>query len=205
MAAFINPSTEARPGRILSCLSRYATIQYLACVLIGLPQVGGNMPGRGLGERLAVDPKLPSILYFCARSGNGLWKCESPLHFMLMLASLSLPMDSHRLWNNLVQGYQLHLAWCVFSCLFLILASLTACILGTYIQDPSDPNGSTSDIVGVSWVTFDSTSGTAGSATPRIFVGVANLGTESVFVSNDAGATCKAALRSLESLYANLL
>lgn len=32
------------------------------------------MPGRGMGERLAVDPNNPKILYFGARSGNGLWK-----------------------------------------------------------------------------------------------------------------------------------
>ncbi|TDZ15773.1 Xyloglucanase [Colletotrichum orbiculare MAFF 240422] len=37
-------------------------------------KVGGNMPGRGTGERLAVDPKNSNILYFGARSGNGLWK-----------------------------------------------------------------------------------------------------------------------------------
>lgn len=37
-------------------------------------KVGGNMPGRGTGERLAVDPKNSQILYFGARSGNGLWK-----------------------------------------------------------------------------------------------------------------------------------
>ncbi|KAL9109937.1 MAG: hypothetical protein Q9227_005460 [Pyrenula ochraceoflavens] len=32
------------------------------------------MPGRGMGERLAVDPKLNSVIYFGARSGNGLWR-----------------------------------------------------------------------------------------------------------------------------------
>ncbi|KAI9687184.1 MAG: hypothetical protein M1820_010510 [Bogoriella megaspora] len=37
-------------------------------------KVGGNMPGRGMGERLAIDPNLNSILYFGARSGHGLWK-----------------------------------------------------------------------------------------------------------------------------------
>jgi xyloglucan-specific exo-beta-1,4-glucanase len=37
-------------------------------------KVGGNMPGRGMGERLAVDPRNSSIIYFGARSGNGLWK-----------------------------------------------------------------------------------------------------------------------------------
>ncbi|KAI0274685.1 hypothetical protein BC834DRAFT_965184 [Gloeopeniophorella convolvens] len=37
-------------------------------------KVGGNMPGRGVGERLAVDPNSNGILFFGARSGNGLWK-----------------------------------------------------------------------------------------------------------------------------------
>lgn len=32
------------------------------------------MPGRGMGERLAVDPNNNEIIYFGARSGNGLWK-----------------------------------------------------------------------------------------------------------------------------------
>lgn len=32
------------------------------------------MPGRGTGERLAVDPKNSEIIFFGARSGNGLWK-----------------------------------------------------------------------------------------------------------------------------------
>ncbi|PVF96855.1 putative endoglucanase C [Serendipita vermifera] len=35
---------------------------------------GGNMPGRGMGERLAIDPHNNKILYLGARSGNGLWK-----------------------------------------------------------------------------------------------------------------------------------
>uniref|UniRef100_UPI0035941E46 dockerin type I domain-containing protein n=1 Tax=Herbivorax sp. ANBcel31 TaxID=3069754 RepID=UPI0035941E46 len=37
---------------------------------------GGNMPGRSVGERLMVDPNSNNILYFGARSGNGLWKSE---------------------------------------------------------------------------------------------------------------------------------
>ncbi|EAA29333.1 carbohydrate-binding module family 1 protein [Neurospora crassa] len=37
-------------------------------------KVGGNMPGRGMGERLAVDPKNSKIIYFGARSGHGLYK-----------------------------------------------------------------------------------------------------------------------------------
>lgn len=36
--------------------------------------MGGNMPGRGMGERLVIDPNKNSILYLGAPSGNGLWK-----------------------------------------------------------------------------------------------------------------------------------
>lgn len=37
-------------------------------------KVGGNMPGRSMGERLMIDPNKNNILYFGARSGNGLWR-----------------------------------------------------------------------------------------------------------------------------------
>ncbi|KAF3929672.1 hypothetical protein AA313_de0202779 [Arthrobotrys entomopaga] len=37
-------------------------------------KIGGNMPGRGVGERLAIDPHSNNIIYFGASSGNGLWK-----------------------------------------------------------------------------------------------------------------------------------
>ncbi len=62
---------------------------------------------------------------------------------------------------------------------------------GTYVPDPTDTSGYNSDKIGISWVTFDSTSGSSGKATPRIFVGVANNGSDNIFVSNDAGSTCK--------------
>ncbi|GAB3169568.1 cellulose binding domain-containing protein [Myceligenerans halotolerans] len=37
-------------------------------------KVGGNMPGRGMGERLAVDPSDPSVLYLGTEGGHGLWR-----------------------------------------------------------------------------------------------------------------------------------
>lgn len=37
-------------------------------------KVGSNMPGRGMGERLAIDPNDPRVLYLGTRSGNGLWR-----------------------------------------------------------------------------------------------------------------------------------
>jgi chitodextrinase len=57
-------------GAILRSSDKGATWQVTV-----LPfKLGGNMPGRGMGERLAVDPNRNSILYFGAPSGNGLWK-----------------------------------------------------------------------------------------------------------------------------------
>ncbi|HXM57317.1 MAG TPA: xyloglucanase [Candidatus Dormibacteraeota bacterium] len=35
---------------------------------------GGNMPGRSMGERLNIDPNDDRVIYFGARSGNGLWR-----------------------------------------------------------------------------------------------------------------------------------
>ncbi|KAJ7225786.1 hypothetical protein GGX14DRAFT_422376 [Mycena pura] len=43
--------------------------------------------------------------------------------------------------------------------------------------------------VGIAWVTFDTTSGTSGSPTPRIFVGVANLGSTNIYMTTNAGST----------------
>ncbi|NNC10355.1 xyloglucanase [Planctomonas sp. JC2975] len=37
-------------------------------------KVGGNMPGRGMGERLQIDPNASSVLYYGAESGQGLWR-----------------------------------------------------------------------------------------------------------------------------------
>jgi hypothetical protein len=37
---------------------------------------GGNMPGRGMGERLAVDPHDNATVYLGAPNGNGLWRSQ---------------------------------------------------------------------------------------------------------------------------------
>jgi len=63
-------SWESSNGYILRSTDRGDTWQETE-----LPfKVGGNMPGRSMGERLQIDPNDNSILYFGARSGNGLWK-----------------------------------------------------------------------------------------------------------------------------------
>ncbi|KAI1817251.1 glycoside hydrolase family 74 protein [Poronia punctata] len=119
-------------------------------------KVGGNMPGRGMGERLAVDPANSNIVYFGARSGNGLWKSK----------------DGGESFEK--------------------VDSFTA--KGTFIPDPNDASGYNSDMQGLAFVTFDSTSETLGDvgATARIFVGTADNETDSVWVTEDAGETWSA-------------
>jgi len=68
-----------------------------------------------------------------------------------------------------------------------MLLYLTICP-GSYAPDSTDSSGIGSDLQGIAWITFDSTSGALGATTPRIFVGTAEK-TTSVYVSNDAGAT----------------
>lgn len=109
------------------------------------------MPGRGMGERLAVDPANSNILYFGARSGNGLWKSTDG------------------------------------GATFAKVSSFTA--KGSFAPDPSDVNGYNNDPQGLTFVTFDSTSGTTSGATSRIFVGTADNTTSSVWVSENAGST----------------
>ncbi|GAA1506162.1 hypothetical protein GCM10009677_43210 [Sphaerisporangium rubeum] len=61
---------DPNPGAILRSSDKGATWQRSV-----LPfKLGGNMPGRGMGERLAIDPNRNSVLYFGAPSGNGLWR-----------------------------------------------------------------------------------------------------------------------------------
>ncbi|WP_305783981.1 cellulose binding domain-containing protein [Symbioplanes lichenis] len=63
-------SWDPNNGAILRSSDRGATWQATT-----LPfKVGGNMPGRGMGERLAVDPANNRNVYFAAEGGNGLWR-----------------------------------------------------------------------------------------------------------------------------------
>src|SRR4051812_48939259 len=69
-AGMYTNSWDPNNGAILRSSDKGATWQTTA-----LPfKLGGNMPGRGMGERLAIDPNKNSILYFGAPSGNGLWR-----------------------------------------------------------------------------------------------------------------------------------
>ncbi|MFF0162059.1 cellulose binding domain-containing protein [Streptomyces sp. NPDC005263] len=113
-------------------------------------KLGGNMPGRGMGERLAIDPNRDSVLYLGAPSGKGLWRST----------------DSGVTWSQVTNFPN----------------------VGTYQQDPTDTSGYASDNQGIVWVTFDESTGTAGTATKTVYVGVADKD-NAVYRSTDAGAT----------------
>jgi xyloglucan-specific exo-beta-1,4-glucanase len=113
-------------------------------------KVGGNMPGRGQGERLAIDPNKNNIIYFGAEGGNGLWRSTD---YGVTWAKVS----------SFTNG-------------------------GTYSQDPNDTNDYLNKLQGVTWVTFDPASGSSGSASQTIYVGVADKANP-VYSSTDGGAT----------------
>jgi hypothetical protein len=50
--------------------------------------VGGNDDGRAYGERLSIDPQLPSIMYYATRQ-DGLWKSTDSGHTWAQVTSLS--------------------------------------------------------------------------------------------------------------------
>lgn len=111
---------------------------------------GGNMPGRGMGERLAVDPNRNSILYYGAEGGNGLWRST----------------DYGVTWAKVTNFPN----------------------VGNYRADPNDSTGYQSQNQGLTWVSFDKSTGTAGTATQTIYVGVADK-QNPVYRSTDGGAT----------------
>ncbi|MEU1199050.1 cellulose binding domain-containing protein [Streptomyces sp. NPDC005813] len=113
-------------------------------------KLGGNMPGRGMGERLAVDPNRNSVLYLGAPSGKGLWRST----------------DSGASWSR-------------------VTAFPNA---GNYVQDATDTSGYASDNQGIVWVTFDESTGTKGSTTQTVYVGVADKD-NAVYRSTDGGTT----------------
>ncbi|TDB86305.1 xyloglucanase, partial [Micromonospora fluostatini] len=133
-------------GAILRSTNKGATWQATE-----LPfKVGGNMPGRGMGERLAVDPNRNSTVYFAAEGGNGLWRST----------------DSGVTWAKVTNFPN----------------------VGNYVADPNDSSGYQSQNQGLTWVSFDKSTGTAGNTTQTIYVGVADK-QNPVYRSTNGGTT----------------
>jgi hypothetical protein len=118
-------------------------------------KMGSNDNGRYAGERLSVDPNLPSTLYFGSRN-NGLWKSTNS--------------------GN------------------------------TWAQVASFPIAATTNGVGIVFVDFVAASGTSGTATPILYVGVSDSGSApnnyaSLYRSADGGNTWAAVPAAPTGLY----
>jgi len=77
-------STSVHNGRIYISSDRGTTWTHY-----DLPfAVGGNDDGRAYGERLSIDPQLPSIMYYATRQ-DGLWKSTDSGHTWAQVTSFS--------------------------------------------------------------------------------------------------------------------
>lgn len=99
-------------------------------------KLGGNEPGRFAGERLAVDPNDPKILFLATRL-NGLWRSE----------------DAALHWGR----------------------------VASFPSPPANQDGLT-------FITFDKSSGMPGKPTPVLLVGAADS-SRNLLRSNDGGRT----------------
>ncbi|MGA9669339.1 MAG: cellulose binding domain-containing protein [Terracidiphilus sp.] len=77
-------------------------------------KVGGNMPARNMGERLAIDPNLNSTLFFAARSGNGLWESTNSGATWSRVTSFPTPGTYAVEPGNIYSGDIIGPAWVVF-------------------------------------------------------------------------------------------
>jgi len=119
---------------------------------INMPfKMGGNMPGRGVGERLAIDPNDNRVVYF-GSFGNGLWRSRD--YGITWEEVRSFPAKGN------VYDYDF-----------------------TYYVDKTFKH-----FHGIMWVIFDPASGSRGSGSRNIYVGVADT-KQTIYESNDGGAT----------------
>lgn len=77
-------------------------------------KLGGNMPARSMGERLAIDPNNHSILYLGTRSGNGLWKSTDFGATWSKVTSFPQPGTYVIVPGDIYQGDIVGVAWIAF-------------------------------------------------------------------------------------------
>ncbi len=114
--------------------------------------MGGNVDGRSMGERLAIDPNSTSTLYFGSRT-SGLWTSS----------------DSGATWRSVTSF------------------PTTGATNGGAGSGSASGQG-----FGLSFVLFDPATGTPGSPTPSIYVGVGVTTETALYRSTDAGVTWQA-------------
>jgi photosystem II stability/assembly factor-like uncharacterized protein len=76
--------------------------------------LGGNMPGRGMCERLVIDPNKNSILFLAAPSGNGLWKSTDSGVTWAQVTSFPNPGNYVETPGDVYGGITPGVTWVVF-------------------------------------------------------------------------------------------
>jgi len=158
------------PAAILRSMDQGKTFQTVPVPFL----MGGNENGRGVGERLAIDPNDNNILYFGSRAA-GLWVSK----------------DAALTWKK-VDSFP------------AATAAAAPAPAGPRAEAgapaPGDaaagarrgrggPGGGRGGGVGLSFVVFDPGTGTRGHPTQTIYVGSTDPGASHLFRSTDAGQT----------------
>jgi len=103
-------SWDPNDGAVLRSADRGATWQ-----VARLPfKLGSNMPGRGMGERLAVDPHRNSVLYLGAPDGNGLWRSTDAGATWSKVTSFTNPGSYSDKPGDSYQGVPNGIVWVTF-------------------------------------------------------------------------------------------
>ncbi|WP_460499141.1 WD40/YVTN/BNR-like repeat-containing protein [Glycomyces tarimensis] len=116
---------------------------------------GGNMPGRGMGERLVVDPADNATLYLAAPSGNGLWRSGDHGRTWARVASFPNAGDFVIVPGDAYQGDNQGVIWIDFDQIG------GAIYVG--VADPDDPLYVSRD-GGVTWEAVEGAAEALGSA-----------------------------------------
>ncbi len=169
IAAGMGPGQAA----ILRSMDQGKTFQ-----VVNVPfEMGGNSPGRGIGERLAIDPNDNSILYFGSRAA-GLW----------------ISKDAALTWNKVSNFPPDATPSSTKAPGPRAEAGATAAVppdaaAGARRGRGGAGGGRGGGGAGLSFVVFDPATGTRGHATQTIYVGSTDRGDSHLFRSADAGQT----------------
>jgi xyloglucan-specific exo-beta-1,4-glucanase len=153
---------QGQPAAILRSMDQGKTFQ-----VVDVPfRMGGNENGRGVGERLAIDPNDNNILYFGSRSA-GLW----------------ISKDAALTWSK-VNDFPPASASDAEAGATATATGGTAAGAGRGRGAGGGRGGA-----GLSFVAFDPSTGTRGKPTQTIYVGSTERGDNHLFRSTDAGQT----------------
>jgi photosystem II stability/assembly factor-like uncharacterized protein len=162
---------QGQPAASLRSMDQGKTFQ-----TVDVPfRMGGNESGRGVGERLAIDPNDNNILYFGSR-GAGLW----------------LSKDAALTWSKVDSFPPASTSAATQTANPPADAGATPAAPGSAGGGPGrgrGPGAGSPRGAGLSFVVFDPGTGTRGHPTQTIYVGSTDRGDSHLFRSTDAGQT----------------